>query len=201
MDVYKNSKIYKIINTKDDKIYIGSTVQMLYKRMDNHRTNCKDLNRNSKLYQHMRTIGVEYFRIVLIKNFHCSNKEELEGEEFKEISTYETNIILNEDIVYKQKSKEHSKKVGLASRGEKSGNWKYGSVFKREGKSSDGYDIVCWCFSYYQQKEDKPNSRRQKRFQFSIKKYGEEEAKSKAIEKRKQTFPEAPDLENINIIM
>jgi hypothetical protein len=192
---YQKGKIYKIINSIDNKVYIGSTIAKLYQRIDNHRTKCKDPNRNSKFYQHMRNIGIEYFKIILIRNFPCSSKEELEAEEFKEMSNYESDILLNEDILYKKKSTEHARKVGEAFRGDKSVNWKYGSIFRRQGKGTDGYVLDSWCFSYYEWK-DGNKDKSQKRVQFSIKKYGEEQAKLNAIAAQKQRFPDAPDFEN-----
>ena len=38
---YKNGKIYCIRNTIDDDIYVGSTTQLLCKRMAGHRNNMK----------------------------------------------------------------------------------------------------------------------------------------------------------------
>ncbi len=192
MEKYNKGKIYKVINSVDEKVYIGSTTQSLSRRMGNHRENCKDLNRNSKIYKHMRNIGVQYFKIVLIQNFPCSSKEELECEEFKELSKYEKDQLLNEDILYKQKSKEHSMKVGKCSLGDKSANWKFGSIFRRQGKSSDGYDISAWCFAYREYNDD---DKKVKRLQFSVKKYGEEQAREKAIQAQKEIFPDAPSFE------
>jgi hypothetical protein len=63
----------------------------------------------------MRNIGVQHFKIVLIKNFPCTSKEELECEEFREVSKHEKDQLLNEDVTYKQKSKEHDMKVGKCS--------------------------------------------------------------------------------------
>jgi len=182
MDRYSNGKIYKIINTVDDNVYIGSTTSAIYRRMANHRGKSRNLKKTSVFYEHMRKIGVEHFKIVLIKLFPCNSKDELEAEEFNEMSKYEKSKLLNDNIVYKKHSENHSKKVGEAQLGDKHHNWQFGSIFERHYISSDGYNMAAWCFAY-------TINKKQKRVQFSIKKYGYEKAKEKAIEYQKQMFP------------
>ncbi len=74
---YENSKIYKLVNDVNGSIYVGSTVNPLWQRKSVHCNKSKDLTRNSKLYQLMRSIGVEHFKIILIENFKCKSKNEL----------------------------------------------------------------------------------------------------------------------------
>ncbi len=59
-------KIYKITNSIDDKIYIGSTRQTLRKRMEGHRSEVRK-NNPKTLSQHMKGNGIENFNIELIK--------------------------------------------------------------------------------------------------------------------------------------
>jgi hypothetical protein len=184
MNNYQNGKIYKIINSDNENVYIGSTIQKLYERMGGHRRNAIKLNKPSKLYNHMRDIGVEKFKIILIGTSPCSNKEELEKKEFEEMKRHDTKLLLNENIYYKKHSEEHSKKVGESQQLDKSSRWKYGSIFKRSGKSADGYTFEVWCFSYI------TPERKAKRYQFSIQKYGDVEAKNKALKKQSDIFPE-----------
>jgi hypothetical protein len=89
MPNYSNSKIYKILNHTDDKVYVGSTVEPLSKRMTKHR---HEPNRrtNYELYQHMNTIGVNSLYMELIENYECSDIYELrakEGEWIRKIGT------------------------------------------------------------------------------------------------------------------
>jgi group I intron endonuclease len=75
-----NGKIYKLTNTENDKIYIGSSnYQYLSQRIDSHRQMCKDTTgrRDSKLYIHMREIGIEKFKIELIEKYVCETKQQL----------------------------------------------------------------------------------------------------------------------------
>ena len=190
MEKYNSGKIYKLINTIDDKVYIGSTITRLCDRMGNHRTKAKNKAKQSYLYEHMRNIGIEHFKIVLIKSFPCNSKDELEAEEYNEMSKYDKSILLNDNQVYKKKSEHHSQKVGAAQTGEKSHNWKFGSVWERKCKTSQGYDMHVWNFTW---REDS----KEKRVQFSIKKYGFDEAKQKALDFQKLTFPNMPVGDNV----
>ena len=51
MPNYQNGKIYIILNTIDDEIYVGSTVGTLSNRMSHHRYNAK-IQHNSNVYKH-----------------------------------------------------------------------------------------------------------------------------------------------------
>jgi hypothetical protein len=188
MEKYNQGKIYKIINTVDDKLYIGSSIQKLHNRMNNHRTNASNSKKQSILYEHMRRLGVEHFKIILIKLYPCASNEELEAEEFNEISKYDKSILLNDNLVFKKRSENHVQKVADSNRGDKSINWNFGSVFKRTGKDRDGYCIDSWCFSYREYKDGKNKIRS---VQFSVKKYGDDEAKRLATETRYRIYPEA----------
>ena len=75
MPNYKNGKIYKIVNDIDDFIYIGSTCLALIMWMIYHRKRAKNSN-NANLYKHMVKIGIFCFKIILIRNVSCNNKEE-----------------------------------------------------------------------------------------------------------------------------
>lgn len=77
---YKNGKLYKLTNSVNDDIYIGSTAETtLARRMTNHRKDAK--TRKSYLYQQMRLIGIENFKIVLLEDYPCENKDQLRAKE------------------------------------------------------------------------------------------------------------------------
>ena len=68
MPNYNNSKIYKIVNTENDKFYVGSTTVQLHQRMSRHR---EKQDCSSKL------VGDLYkCKIILIESFQCNNKQE-----------------------------------------------------------------------------------------------------------------------------
>lgn len=81
MPDYKNGKIYKLTSKNTDKIYIGSTVNSLSKRLSCHRspTN-KTISREMSQYDDLE--------IVLIEEFPCQKREELEARESYWIGKY-----------------------------------------------------------------------------------------------------------------
>ena len=93
-DKYKNGKIYTIRCKNDDTlIYMGSTIQPLFKRWHEHKkvlNNEKSKSYNYLLYQKMRETNIEDWYIELYEEFSCENTEQLnkrEGETIREIGT------------------------------------------------------------------------------------------------------------------
>ena len=93
---YANGRIYKILNSIDDEVYVGSTCQSLSKRMYKHKDTSKySLDKKSPLYQLMRQIGEDSFYIELIESYPCNSKEELtarEGHFIRECGTLNKRI-------------------------------------------------------------------------------------------------------------
>ena len=68
--------VYKIENTDDDLIYIGSTAQPLSKRMAQHRLACKNSKKcNMKIFKHMNNLGIEKFSISIIQEVKYKKSE------------------------------------------------------------------------------------------------------------------------------
>lgn len=80
---YKDGKIYKITNTVDDAVYVGSTSrQRLCQRWQDHMCSFRDeQHKNMKLYKHMHAIGTEHFSIELIELYPCESKDALHARE------------------------------------------------------------------------------------------------------------------------
>ena len=89
---YKNSKVYKLISYCDNSIYIGSTIQSLYKRLYEHK-NSNKLQRN--VYKHFNLIGWEHVQIILIESFNLKNRDELRREEDRYIQLYKNDKMYN----------------------------------------------------------------------------------------------------------
>ena len=70
------AKIYKIVNTINDDIYVGSTKNQLRVRWQGHKQNALHNKRNNGLYDMMNEYSIDCFRIVLIEEVECANKEE-----------------------------------------------------------------------------------------------------------------------------
>ena len=79
MAKFQKGKIYKVCNTIDDDIYIGSTIETLGRRMTKHRYNAKQ--GNDKTLLQLQEKGVENLYIELIEEYPCSNKQELRARE------------------------------------------------------------------------------------------------------------------------
>jgi hypothetical protein len=103
---YKNAKVYRLVNTVDDEIYVGSTCSPLPKRLYEHKQKA-NLYPNRRVYQHFDTIGFENVKIVLIEEYPCNNKMELERRERHWIE--ETKAGLNK-ILPTQTKKEYREK-------------------------------------------------------------------------------------------
>lgn len=73
---YSRAKVYKLVNSCDDEIYVGSTCEPLHKRLYKHKQKAK-LTPERRVYQHLLDIGFDNVSIILIENFACESKEEL----------------------------------------------------------------------------------------------------------------------------
>jgi hypothetical protein len=78
---YQNGKIYRIWSLETDDIYVGSTVDMLHKRMYKHRNDAKKGRTNMKIHLEMQRIGIDSFKIELIENYPCQTIQELHMRE------------------------------------------------------------------------------------------------------------------------
>jgi hypothetical protein len=76
-------RVYSIKCDVSDFEYIGSTKQQLSARMSCHRRHAKW--NKGKLYQYMREVGIEHFRIVPVAEVECETKAELRRAEDKAI--------------------------------------------------------------------------------------------------------------------
>jgi len=70
MNKYAEGKIYKLTNDKTDKIYIGSTVQKLYRRLAKHK-----MENNECSSKEIMLLGGS--KIELIEQYPCNSKIEL----------------------------------------------------------------------------------------------------------------------------
>ena len=92
MNKYQNGKVYKITSKQTDKIYVGSTIQTLNKRMMSHRTKIKCGN----LHNMASTKILKYDDAIieLIEDCPCDSKTELEKREQHYMDLYR-DIIVN----------------------------------------------------------------------------------------------------------
>ena len=114
---YQNGKIYTIRCKTDDKlIYVGSTIQPLYKRFWEHKKKCFDETQphyTKYLYRTIREMNnINDWYIELYETFSCNSKEELhkrEGEIIRELGNLNTKIEGRTDKEYYEDNKERYK--------------------------------------------------------------------------------------------
>ena len=102
---YKNAKIYTIRYRNDNNlIYVGATIQPLYKRFHEHKSRCfniKDKEHDKLLYLKMReTNDINNWYIELYENYPCNFKYELairENQIIREIGTLNKYIKIDKE--------------------------------------------------------------------------------------------------------
>lgn len=70
-------KIYRIVNSENDLVYIGSTKTSLRERMWHHKWEARNKVRKSKFYHFMDEIGPDLFTMVLIEEMDVFTRTEL----------------------------------------------------------------------------------------------------------------------------
>ena len=85
MPDYSKGQIYRIVDIGFNQCYIGSTVEGLSQRMARHRTKYKSWKegkiRMTTAYLLFDMYGIDNCKIVLIENYPCNSRKELEARE------------------------------------------------------------------------------------------------------------------------
>ncbi len=83
MPNYQLGKIYKIVSSQTDEIYIGSTCESrLCRRLAQHNADYRMWLRNAHAYYaSYKLLKYDDCQIVLIENYPCNNKDELRMRE------------------------------------------------------------------------------------------------------------------------
>ena len=190
MPKYANGKIYTLVNSVNNTIYVGSTaVPLLCTRMGGHRANAKNMEKQSQIYTAMRTLGSDKFSIVLHHLFPCTSKDELVSEEMKVLDLYiAAGTPVYNSIIAGKPDAETRERMAAAHRGE---------VFtdERKRKISKALQGIGFSFGSLRYQTDKVG-RGSWRFQskgyvksFSCKKHGYWQARLMAQSERKKMFP------------
>ena len=125
---YQNGKIYKIISSQTDKIYVGSTCETLRRRFNRHK------NRQSHYISSNEIIKYEDAKIILLEDYSCDNKRELEEKEREYILLYK-NICVNMIIPAGNRAEYHK---NIYSKTESYKQFKY---------SDRKQNILCCCLN------------------------------------------------------
>lgn len=80
---YQQGKIYKLVSYQTDKVYIGSTTEkLLTRRLAKHKYDFNAWTKDKKAYiTSFQLLEIEDCSIVLIENYPCNDKHELEARE------------------------------------------------------------------------------------------------------------------------
>ena len=115
---YKNGKIYKLTSDSTNKIYIGSTCQLLCRRMNEHRNNYKKFqNGKCNKTTSFELIALGDAIITLIEDYPCERREQLHARERYHIELNK-DICVNKyiptrtDKEYREANKEHLEQIG-----------------------------------------------------------------------------------------
>ena len=108
--------IYKITNSVNNKIYVGSTSKSLIERFCKHKANSKEIIKNGKIYILMREIGIDKFKIELLEQIEFLEKKELLKREQYYIDSLEAelnikNTYFNEKEYNKKYNEKYNKKI------------------------------------------------------------------------------------------
>jgi Zn-finger nucleic acid-binding protein len=164
MPDYKAGKIYTIRYRNDDSlIYVGSTIQPLYKRWYEHKKSClnpsgKEYNRI--IYQRIREEGnFDDWYIELYEDFPCENREHLnkrEGEVIRQIGTLNMCIAGRTKQEYRQENKEKIKENDKQYRQE--------NQYKIKERKSQ--KITCVCGSIHRKGDSSTHQKTKKHTNF-----------------------------------
>jgi len=85
---YQKGKIYKIVSNQTTDVYIGSTIQPLSIRFSGHKCFYKKYIDGEKVKYVCSYEILKYddAQIILVQNYPCKSKEELEAKEFETIN-------------------------------------------------------------------------------------------------------------------
>jgi group I intron endonuclease len=162
MPDYSLGKVYKLYSiTEPDKMYIGSTAQtFLSQRMLNHKKAMKKVN--SKIYQAMREIGYNNFKIELVESYSCKSKDELRQREQYWINTLKPFYNVHKAYQTEEELKETKKQYRQTDKGKQcQKQYKYTDNYKQYQKKYKQTDKYKQYAKEYQQTEKRKQSQKQ----------------------------------------
>ena len=156
---YQNAKIYKLICSETNKIYIGSTTVSLHRRKSKHKAPCNECTCKDFINP----------EIYLIENYPCNNKEELHSKEREYIESIDC---VNLKIPYRTK-KEYQEIYKEYRKNNKENNKKYYKEYyennKEELKKKAREKYICECGGKYNRSDKSRHLRTKKHQIFTIK--------------------------------
>ena len=120
MKDYSKSLVYRLCHG-GVTFYIGSTRTQLRKRKSKHKSNAKT-GKRYKVYQYIREVGLDNFRIVQIEAYPCANRTELRIREqhfIEQAGTLFRCNLKNDDAAYcsPERSREQHRRYNHSEKG------------------------------------------------------------------------------------
>lgn len=211
---YSNGKIYKIVNDTNDKIYIGSTTSTLAKRLSEHKKIKRANDKQRPFYKDLfDNIGKEHFSILLIEEFPCNSRLELERREYEIIQQHVQELgrdkIYNLRCAHNDYSDECKKKISEANKKENKPiseeqkkaisdrtKGEYNPMYNKRREKAPAFKRGCirydkiknrWCYDWITYHENDVKKRYTKSFSISI--WGEEGAKEHCEKIQNEIYP------------
>ena len=113
MSDYQKGKIYKLWSPSKNLVYYGSTVQTLSQRLAGHIVYYKNYEKTNHYYSSFKILECEDYKIELIEEYPCNNKQQLlkkEGEYIKANECVNKQIAGRTKKEYKIDTKEQKSK-------------------------------------------------------------------------------------------
>jgi group I intron endonuclease len=171
---YSNGKIYKIFNTQNDKLYVGSTTQSLNDRLKKHKSCVNGLS--LPFYKAVLEIGKANFYIELIEDYPCNSKQELNAREGYWIKHFDTAKIGYNKNVAGRTVKEHYQEEIKGNPEEKiknierqkrflENNKEHRAEYLKEHNEKNKEHYKEYYKEYYQENKDRANEMRRNKTQ------------------------------------
>ena len=97
MSKFQSGKIYKIVDNTSDMVYVGSTCKSLEQRLKEHESAKKSFNAGKFAFtSSFNIINNNDYKIELVENYPCNNKQELnirEGQIIQKLKNDNLNIV------------------------------------------------------------------------------------------------------------
>jgi hypothetical protein len=180
---YQLGKIYKLVNSVNALVYVGSTCVVLSKRLSGHRgsANCG----TTPIHTLMREIGADKFAIILIEKYPCTSKDELVAREYSVMQEMiAQGVQLANSQTGKIQSAETTRNKMRGKNGTKNNGFKRGCVSRQKGATPGS--SAAWTFTWID------NGKRCNAW-FSCRRYTESGAHGLALMLQERTYPIVPD--------
>ena len=172
MPDYQLGKFYKIKSDNTDKIYIGSTCQILSNRLSIHKTHYNAWLKNNRMFcSSFDILKCGVYKITLIEDYPCNSRNELLlRERFQIELNKDTAININKPITNNEEKKEQVKEY---QKNNKDKIKDYNTVYNKEYQKNNVDKLREYRKIYYETNKEQ-SKEYQKNNADRIKKYNKE---------------------------